>query len=54
MSIWGTTPEAISCVCGALEDIKTVTGPVILEIKAASGFGTIQANTKPGPGVGQG
>lgn len=30
-----------SSVCGALEDSRTVTGPVTLEIKAAPGSGTI-------------
>lgn len=50
MGIWGTTSEAISCVCGALEDSRTVTGLVTLEIKAALGFGTIPA-TWPGGGT---
>lgn len=52
IGIWGTTPGAISCVCGALEDSRTVTGHVTLEIKAVSGFGTTQASMKPGPGGG--
>lgn len=48
MGIWDTTSEAISCVCGAFEDSRTVTGLVTLEIKAALGFGTIPASMARG------
>lgn len=48
MGIWGTASGAISCVCRALEDSRTVTGLVTLEIKAASGFGTIPVSMARG------
>lgn len=48
MGIWGTTSEAISCVCGALEDSRTVIGLITLEIKAALGFGTIPGSMARG------